>query len=851
MCAKIEPDKSQDTIARNVVEFESHLLRLSGKNKIDLERFSYGASALPGIYRANIFVNGTQVANDDVELKETPDRNVQACLTPKIIGLINLKTEQLSSVARDVISLNNACTNIVNIIPDSKVEFDSTEQQLNIEIPQAYVNQVARGTVSPELWDSGIPALMLGYNVNTYDSHYETGPDARSVYASINGGLNIGDWYIRHNGSYNWQKDIGGKYEENNSYVQRDISALQGRVVIGESNTSRQLFNTLAFTGIQLASDERMLPDSQRSYAPEIRGVAKTNAKVTVRQLGNIIYETTVSPGAFLINDLYPMGYGGDLDITIQEADGSTQHYTMPYASVAQLLRPGMHKYSFTAGKLRNSGLADNPLLYEATYQRGLNNTFTGYGGAQISENYKAAQVGVAVGSSAGAVSADITQASSQLGKNAGGEISGQSYRASYSKLINETDSNITLAAYRFSSSGYMDFLTAMQTRDAVKKGDDPDSIWRSKNRFSISLNQGLPGKGWGSIYISASMESYWNKGQGFNKQYQMGYSNTYKRLNYSLNASRTQSAFGEEQTSWYINFSLPLWEEHETPAPNFSLRYNQDDSGATGQQASLSGVMGENNKYSYNLSAAHDEYTGNSGGIGGTWQSRAVQLNASYSAGDGYSSTAFGMSGAMIAHSGGVTLSPFNSDNFALIEAKGAEGAKLAGYSGPAIDQNGYVLYPSLIPYQINQVGIDPEGSALDIEFEDTVQKVVPRAGALVKVKFNTHRGTPILITSIYKDEQVPFGSEAFDEKNNHVGTVTQGGMIYARVAQDKGTLLIKWGEDSDSRCQVSYVLAPLLKGELQTMIPQQFNTPCQSLNTQRVSTHAAMKLAVNNKGR
>ncbi len=38
-----------------------------------------------------------------------------------------------------------------------------------------------------------------------------------------------------------------------------------------------------------------MFPDGMRSYAPEIRGVAQSNALVTVRQ-GSNIYQTTVPP---------------------------------------------------------------------------------------------------------------------------------------------------------------------------------------------------------------------------------------------------------------------------------------------------------------------------------------------------------------------------------------------------------------------------------------------------------------------------------------------------------------------------------------------------------------------------
>jgi outer membrane usher protein len=124
-----------------------------------------------------------------------------------------------------------------------------------------------------------------------------------------------------------------------------------------------------------------MFPDGMRSYAPEIRGVAQSNALVTVRQGSNIIYQTTVPPGPFTLQDVYPSGYGNDLEVSVKEADGSVQVFSVPYASVAQLLRPGMTRYALSAGKVDDNSLRNKPMLYQATWQRGLNNMFTGYTG--------------------------------------------------------------------------------------------------------------------------------------------------------------------------------------------------------------------------------------------------------------------------------------------------------------------------------------------------------------------------------------------------------------------------------------------------------------------------------------
>ncbi|KAI5929290.1 Ras GTPase-activating protein 2 [Manis javanica] len=68
------------------------------------------------------------------------------------------------------------------------------------------------------------------------------------------------------------------------------------------------------------------------------------------------LQETTVAPGDFVIDDLYPTGYGGDLQVDIEEADGSVRSFSVPYAAVPRSLREGQHRYSLTAGVQRQPG---------------------------------------------------------------------------------------------------------------------------------------------------------------------------------------------------------------------------------------------------------------------------------------------------------------------------------------------------------------------------------------------------------------------------------------------------------------------------------------------------------------
>ena len=52
----------------------------------------------------------------------------------------------------------------------------------------------------------------------------------------------------------------------------------------------------MSLRGARMYSDDRMLPMGSTGYAPVIRGVANSNAKVSVTQSGNKIYETSVPP---------------------------------------------------------------------------------------------------------------------------------------------------------------------------------------------------------------------------------------------------------------------------------------------------------------------------------------------------------------------------------------------------------------------------------------------------------------------------------------------------------------------------------------------------------------------------
>ena len=71
----------------------------------------------------------------------------------------------------------------------------------------------------------------------------------------------------------------------------------------------------------------------------------------------------------------------------------------------------------------------------------------------------------------------------------------GTSLRVGYSKFIAATDTNISVAAYRFSTAGYLNLTdAAIGARSWRMHGGDINSVYRQRNRMQVSVNQKLEG---------------------------------------------------------------------------------------------------------------------------------------------------------------------------------------------------------------------------------------------------------------------------------------------------------------------------------------------------------------------
>lgn len=849
---------SQPGLTADVVEYDSSFLMGDGAASIDVSRYSDGNPTPVGTYTVKVFVNEKPVASQTIPFIDVGKKSAEACLTPKNLAQLHIKQPEIvgeKAVLKRGDEESDDCLNLPALIDQSSVEFDMGDQRLDITVPQAWVNKGYEGYVEPSLWESGIPAALLSYNINGYHNT-NNGVDNDSMYAAFNTGINLGAWRFRANGNYNWDKDNGSNFDFQNRYVQRDLPALRSQLIMGESYTTGETFDSVSIRGVRLYSDSRMLPSQLANYAPVIRGVANTNAKVTVTQSGYKIYEATVPPGPFEINDLSPSGYGSDLIVTIEEADGSKRTFSQPFSSVMQMQKPGVGRWDFSAGEVNDDDIHDKPYLAQGTYYYGLNNYLTAYSGIQgTNYHYLAGLIGVGLNTPFGALALDVTHSRTEIPDDK--TYQGQSYRLTWNKLIEPTNTSFNVAAYRYSTQDYLGLNDALQLIDDAKYNDDDqrdtmDNYARMKNQITLSISQPLQDgeTDYGSFYLSGSWTDYWATGDS-RSDYTLGYGKGFSWGSMSINLQRTWDEDGEKDDSLYINLSIPLanllgGEDRRSGFTSLSTQMRTDFNGGHNLSMNSSGNNEDNTlNYSVNTGYTMQKEDKNISDVGGyvSYQSPWGDISASASANnDSNRQYSLSTDGGFILHSDGLTFTNdnfSNSDALVLVKAPGAKGARING-GGSTIDRWGYGASNALSAYRENQVSLDIDTLENDVELKSTSTMLVPRDGAVVFASFETDQGRSAIITMTRNDgKTIPFGAEVFED-NTPIGNMGQGGQAFVRGINDRGELTVRWFENNQpTRCSATYQLPTDQQtvGSGQTLLLN--NITCRVINHNQNGTH------------
>lgn len=816
-----------ETQARDV--FNPALLELDtpGQTPADLSAFEENGGQMPGTYRVDVYLNNVKMDTRNVEFRKGKNSAGQESLIPCLPvddlaswGVLVKKFPQLGAAGSQCADLS--------VVPQAKSDLYFSRQQLLLSFPQSAVSNSARGWVDPKLWDEGISAILLNYSASGASNYAKDGQskNSNSQYVNLRPGINIGPWRLRNYTTWNSSSSGGNNGQAQNkwstvyTYIQRNIIALKSQLIAGDSNSPSDVFDSIPFRGGQLASDDDMLPDSLKGYAPVVRGIAHTNAQVTIRQNGYVIYQTYVSPGSFEINDMYPTGGSGDLYINIKESDGSEQNLVVPYASLPVLQREGRLKYSVTSGVYRSyDNSVEKTPLTQGTAIYGLPLGHTIYGGGQFSSKYQSLALGLGKNlGDLGAVSFDVTQAWSKQ-KNQEKE-SGQTWRIRYSKNLVETGTNIAIAGYRYATDGYWGMQEVLDTysnnsRDTLQE--------RRRNRSELTLTQDMWQAG-GNVALTAITEDYWNTNKRM-QSYGASYNNSWAGISYGLSYTYSRNSGGSytggtssgkiysTDRLFSLNVSIPLdqlFSRNSTHPMYANYGLNTSKNGNTTNSVSLSGSTLAQNNLNWSIQEGYgSQGEGNSGNLNTDWKATYGEVSGGYGYNKYNQRLNYGVQGGIIAYGNGIIFGQPLGETVALVEAPGAKGVAVLGKSGVNTDFRGYAVVPYASPYRKNDITLDTQTLNDDTEVMMTTQTVIPTRGAVVKASYQANVGYRVLMTLIRTDGQVVrFGATVTEpaRKYSQGAIVGDGGQVYLTGLAQSGQLQVQWGSAQDERCLVNY---------------------------------------------
>ncbi|MGF6192425.1 outer membrane usher protein [Serratia sp. 2723] len=789
---------SMVVFAAEEIQFNTDVLDVNDRQNIDLSQFSRGGYIMPGTYGMAVHINKNDLPEQQIVfyVPEGEPNGSRACINQALANELGFKEGVLKGAAwwHDGECLDEGS------VQGMEVRGDLATNALYLSIPQASLEYTAENWDPPSRWDEGIPGLLLDYNLNTRtQKQLKQGTSSYSLSGNGTAGANLGAWRLRADWQANINHQTGSgrptdkQLEWSRYYAYRAIPALRSKLTMGENYLDSGMFDSFRFSGVSLVSDDNMLPPNLRGYAPEVVGVAKTNAKVVISQQGRVLHETTVASGPFRIQDIND-AVSGELEVRVEEQDGSVQTFTVNTASIPYLTRPGAVRFKLATGRPSDwQHRSRGPLFGTGEFSWGVSNGWSLYGGALAGGDYNALSVGIGRDLMAlGALSIDATQSRARLPQESG-TLSGGSYRLSYSKNFDEYDSQVTFAGYRFSEQN---FMSMSEYLDARYYGTRTGS---GKEMYTITFNKHF--RDWGlSSYINYSHETYWDRPANdrynltMSRYFDMG---RFKNLSLSLSAYRN-AYNGTKDDGAYLSLSLP-WGSNSTVSYNTTVNRND-----TTHRVGYFDRVDEHNNYQ--LSAGSSRSGVNlSGYYNHEGDIARISANASYQQ-DSYSAFGMSMQGGMTmtAEGGAVHRAGMPGGTRMLIDTKGVPDVPVRGYGSTSrTNVWGKAVIGDVNSYYRNRASIDLNQLGDNAEATKSVVQATLTEGAIGYRQFDVIAGEKAMaVIKLADGSEPPFGATVINARKQETGIVNDGGSVYLSGIKADETMTVQW--NGGAQCEV-----------------------------------------------
>lgn len=792
----------------SATEFNINAIDKDQRGSVDLSLFKDEIAVIPGSYFVTVSINDVPLANGwQLNWKEV-NHSVQVCIPPELADTFALKDD-----IRNALTEKDGCLDFSSR-PDITFKFEQATQTLKVTVPQAWLQYRAADWMPPSTWDNGVPGVLLDYNL--FASHYHPNNGSSTDNANTYGtaGANLGAWRLRSDYQYTQtHTDAGSEHDGRFSrvYMFRPLPSLGAKLTLGETDFQSAIFDAFTYTGASLISDERMLPWSLRGYAPQITGIAQTNATVTVSLADRVIYQSKVPPGPFVIQDLN-QSVQGTLDVKVTEEDGRVSTFQVSAESVPFLTRKGQVRYKLATGKARKDAshdVEDNAFM-SGEFSWGMLSQTSLYGGTLADgDRYRSVAAGIGQNMEyLGALSFDVTQATSQLPHQT--SQTGYSYRFNYSKRFDTTGSQLTLASYRYSDPQFLSYARFLDYDNGDRQSEKQTlSVTASQYISALSLN----------LYVNMLRQTWWDDSPSTTGSVTAGYNfdiGRWKNLGVTVSWSKTHYEDEDDDTQFYLSLSVPLDPDHR-------LNYDLRNSDSLSQNVSWYDTSDHNN--TWGVSAGTESEQPDAGAqVSGNYQHYSpygdLNLSGSYKANE-YNSLSASWNGSFTSTAKGAALHrrSYGNEPRVMVSTDGVGNIPL-NMSRDETNRFGIGVLPSVSSYSPAsvQVNLDnlPDGVDVDNRITTTTwtegaigyRQIATRAGKDIAGIIRTPAGTP------------PLGAIVrLLENDQQIGMVADEGHVWLGAVEPEQQFRVTWGDNQQCR----FSLPSHLENSMQLILPCQ----------------------------
>jgi outer membrane usher protein len=540
---------------------------------------------------------------------------------------------------------------------------------------------------------------------------------------------------------------------------------------IGDSFTRGGVGGTpLRFGGVQWSRNFAVQPNFLTLPLPAVNGSAAAPSVVDVFVNNTLVDRRDLPSGPFELNDLPAVSGAGAVRLVIRDVLGRESSVSTPYYAASQLLRSGLHDYSYEVGFLRE-GFATSEdeygeLAASMTHRYGVSNSVTAEVHAEATRSQQV--VGVSADTlQSGLGVFSVSLAASRSDRHAGGLIA-----LGFERQAGDIS---------FGARG------EATTRHYANLGLPAGSVAPSR---TVQAFVGAPTR-FGALGATYLLRS----GRG-EPEAQIVSTNASFRLGRfgGLQLTAQRSFSDRKDTTFGLFFTRELGARRSGSASVVSGPY-------TAASASVQQSLPYGEGFGYRASVERETSTNWDGWA--AYQGRSGFYEAEVTRRRGQSGLRLGTAGTLGFMGGNAFAARRLGDSFAQVQVGGVEGVRV--YANNQLvgttDKAGVLLVPQLQSYQANSIRIEAADVPLDFELAEVERRVRPYSRSGVVVRFAARPLAGGLIRIVLDDgSPLPTGAMIRALGSEERFVVAPGGEAYVTGLQPSNQMQASWGEEACS---------------------------------------------------